>query len=694
MSSGARNFFENLFSVFAFPSKHGERVTASWFPAAAGRHRIETRYHVRMEFPRKTSPGRQSGRQHDIPHGARAGGYSQAYNQDYAYGQGYGQQDFGQDAPVQDDSLILNRYRPLGTAGEGGFGTVQLAWDTRIHRRVAVKSMQIPASMQMGYQDSSVFDELSPSQIPGLEEARTAALLTHPNIVQVYDFEVQGGMAYLIMEYVDGMTLQELLRTVGDDMTLDMVAAVFGGVAHALEFAHENQVLHLDIKPANILIDRQGQVKVADFGLARLSDVWGYSAANGGTIGYMPPEQMRQEPLDARCDEWALASVLYEMISGRNPFVARSIPDAIQVVENAEIVLPSLCMEGLSDQADDVIFYALDPDRNERYSSVRDFDDELSHYLGDEAMGRRQIQSALASYLADDGSQTDQTSSMWTAGFSALKPKFERFSGKVTAMSLRVWALLTSLAAAVAELPTFDVLGGWTTAQCKVAFVAMLAVAFFFPKAGALISLLLLGVTLLVHGAYIPAVLIAALSLAWWLSLGGKGNAEADCGTLPFAAGAVGLNQISPLLCGFFLPAGSAVRSVVFNWMLAVFLAAFGGVSLLGWNVNLGTFANGAFEKNLIALLTDPDTYVVLASWIIAAGVTSVLVGRSSRGAAVGGAAAGGGILIAGSMAVTAFSSGFTSWTPNANYLVPAIIAMILVGILGWVYEPERGDAK
>lgn len=650
-----------------------------------------------MEFPRKTCYGRQDGQQNQQLHG-QTGVFSQGYGRDNAAGSqsygGYAANSQGNGEPVQDGSLILNRYRPLCKAGEGGFGTVQLAWDTRIHRRVAVKSMQIPASLQIGYQDSNVFDELSPSQIPGLEEARTAAMLTHPNIVQVYDFEVQGGIAYLIMEYVDGMTLQDLLRTAGDDMTLDMVTAVFDGVAHALEFAHENQVLHLDIKPANILIDRQGQVKVTDFGLARLSDIWGYSAANGGTIGYMPPEQMRQEPLDARCDEWALASVLYEMISGRNPFAARSIPDAIQVIENAEIVLPSLCMEGLSDQADDVIFYALDPDRNERYSSVRDFDDELAHYMGDEAMGRRQIQSALSSYLVDDGSQPDQTSSMWTSGFSALKPKFERLGGKVTTVSLRIWALLTSMAAAVAELPTFDVLGGWTTAQCKVAFVAMLAVAFFFPKAGALVSLLLLAVTLLMHGVYVPALLIAALSLTWWLSIGGKGNAEADCGTLPFAAGAVGLNQIAPLLCGFFLPAGSAAKSAVFNWILAVFLAAFGGVSLLGWNVSLGTFANGVLEKNLVALLSDATTYIVLASWVIAACVTSMLVGRGTRGAAVGGAAAGGGVLIAGAMVVTGFSSGFASWAPNVNYLVPAIIAMLLVGILGWVYEPDRPDAN
>ena len=511
--------------------------------------------------------------------------------------------------------------------------------------------------------------------------------------MQVYDFEVHAGMAYLIMEYVDGMTLQELLRTVGDDMTLDMVTAVFEGVAHALEFAHQNQVLHLDIKPANILIDRQGQVKVVDFGLARLSDAWGYTTANGGTIGYMPPEQMWQEPLDARCDEWALASVLYEMVSGANPFLARDIPGAIQAIEQAEIVLPSLCMEGLSPEADDVIFYALDPDRYERYASVRDFDEELGAFLGDEALGRQQIQAALTTSLVDDGSDAASSESMWTSGFAALKPHFERLGGKVTTVSLRVWGLLTALAAAVAELPTFDMLGGWTSPLCEASLAGMLVVGFLVPRAGALVAVGLMALTLLLHGVYLPAVLLLAVGLVWWLGLGSSGNAAANCGMLPMVSGAVGLNQIAPLLCGFFLPVRDAVKSAAFAWFLAVILASLGGNSLLGWGVNLGTLNADTVQGNLVSLLTKPTTYAVLASWAVAAGVCSLLVKRDTRGTAVAGAGAGGAVLIVGAMAVTGVSSGFADWMPDANFLVPSIIAAILVGVLGWVYSPARPDA-
>ena len=107
------------------------------------------------------------------------------------------------------------------------------------------------------------------SRIPGLDEARTAAMLSDPNIVAVYDFEIQDSTAYLIMEYVEGMTLTELLHNHDAELTLDIVAAVLDGVAHALEVAHENGVLHLDIKPDNILINHAGQVKVTDFAWPR-----------------------------------------------------------------------------------------------------------------------------------------------------------------------------------------------------------------------------------------------------------------------------------------------------------------------------------------------------------------------------------------------------------------------------------------
>ena len=324
---------------------------------------------------------------------------------------------------VRSQQLILNRYRPIAEAGSGGFGTVQIAWDTRIQRKVAIKCIEldeadaaraalpgadavspagaiVPAwdeerglagpSEELGAFGEDAADEpfvRSLAHLPGLDEARTAAMLSDSNIVAVYDFEVQGSTAYLIMECVEGITLGQLLRRYDEQLSLDIVAAVFAAVSHALEVAHDNQVLHLDIKPDNVLINRQGQVKVTDFGLATLADASGFGVAGGGTIGYMPPEQMRQESLDARCDEWALASVVYEMLAGENPFLAPDFERAEAVIEEAELVLPSLCWDDLDAAADDVIFYALDPNREERYDNVADFAEELEPFLGDPKRG-------------------------------------------------------------------------------------------------------------------------------------------------------------------------------------------------------------------------------------------------------------------------------------------------------------------
>lgn len=182
--------------------------------------------------------------------------------------------------PSGQENLLLGRYRLEGEAGHGGFASVKVAWDTRIQRRVAIKCMPLEEAAGMFPEGGSILlgkGAIDTSAVPGLEEARTAAKLSDSSIVQVYDFEVQDGMAYLILEYVDGMTLAEVLHTYPDEVDPDIVSAVFKAVAKALQVAHAHQVLHLDIKPENVLIDKQGHVKVTDFGLARLAGEAGYA---------------------------------------------------------------------------------------------------------------------------------------------------------------------------------------------------------------------------------------------------------------------------------------------------------------------------------------------------------------------------------------------------------------------------------
>lgn len=224
---------------------------------------------------------------------------------------------FSPDVPLEGTSSreLLKRYQPLETLATGGFGSIEICRDTHLRRRVAIK--RIPLINGAGMPASDIMDVL--------REAHTAAMLQHPNIVQVIDFTHDTAYAYLVMEYVDGMSLAEFLHRVdGHSLTFDEAAAIADALGQALTFAHSNGVLHLDIKPANVLIDHSGNVKLTDFGMARLSSAGGFGGSRGGTIGYMPPEQLDIETgtVDERADVFALACVIYEGLCGSAPFMA------------------------------------------------------------------------------------------------------------------------------------------------------------------------------------------------------------------------------------------------------------------------------------------------------------------------------------------------------------------------------------
>ena len=202
-------------------------------------------------------------------------------------------------------ALLLGRYRTIELRDTGGFGSVLVCWDVRLQRRVAVKCLPLDAEGDA----ASVVDE-------ALAEARASSFLTHPNIVTVHDFAVDDRYAYIVMEYVDGVTLAELMaRVEGGVLIWCEVAHVLRSVAAALAYAHDNGVLHLDIKPANVMVARDGSVKLADFGMASIASAAGWGGARGGTVGYMPPEQLTGDLVDERTDVFALAAVCYEALT-------------------------------------------------------------------------------------------------------------------------------------------------------------------------------------------------------------------------------------------------------------------------------------------------------------------------------------------------------------------------------------------
>ena len=294
-----------------------------------------------------------------------------------------------QASPTAEPEILLDRYRVLARRGNGGFGTVCTCWDTRLQRRVAIKRMPLlGASGTPGVLASTVDEALS--------EARTACLLAHPNIVTVHDFEIEDDYAYLVMEFVDGLNLSELLaRVEGGYLTYAEAAHMVSSLAKALQYAHENGVLHLDIKPTNIMIDRQGTVKLADFGMATLASAAGYGGARGGTVGYMPPEQVEGMLVDERSDIFSLAVVLRQALTGSNVFAGRTAKESLDhMYKGPKIPLLKEDPE-IPFSVDAALTQALSPEPSTRQGSVVEFAQEIVAPLGSEKQGEKSLKSLV-----------------------------------------------------------------------------------------------------------------------------------------------------------------------------------------------------------------------------------------------------------------------------------------------------------
>ena len=586
-------------------------------------------------------------------------------------------------------NLILNRYRPLEEAGAGGFATVLAAWDTRIQRRVAIKCLRLD-----GY--ASPADARSPREIPGLDEARTAAMLSDSHIVGVYDFDASGAQAYLIMEYMDGITLTELMREEGA-LSLDVATCVFEAVAGALETAHENQVLHLDIKPDNVLINRQGQVKVADFGLSQLSHAAGYGRAAGGTIGYMPLEQMRLEACDARTDEWALAALTYEMLVGENPFRAPGLDAAERAIEQAEVFVPSMVRGDLNEEVDEALFGALAIDRDDRFDSVELFADAMLPHMGDARRGAREL-AVLVGEACDDGADCDEGCGAASAflpgrgGSHAGLCMIDRMAPRTKALVARLWAaVVCGFAAfeAAANIPAcMTIAGRMEPAFWGVVGVAV-AAALAWPGADAAFAVGTLVVALALSGSPFLALALALAGVAWLVLGGAPHHACANVGITAVLAGAFGFAPVVPLLAGYFLNVKHAFAATAFAVVSAFCLACAGSLDLTGWNV----FAFGAMpgasamEDAALSLVASPVVWAMAASWLVAAVVCSLLCARGNRGLAACGMLAATTILVLGVIAATRLGG---ADFPDVAQLAPALVAGIAMTCATAAGVPSR----
>ena len=216
-------------------------------------------------------------------------------------------------------------YRLLREVGRGGMGTVYEAEDERLGRRVAVKLL--PPEVSRDPRAKKRF----------LREARTASAVDHPNLCTVHDVGECDGRLYFVLSFYEGETLRERLRR--GPLPVDQAREVAIQVARGLARAHEAGIIHRDIKPANVMLTRRGEVKILDFGIARLQGdqtSLTRTGASWGTPAYMSPEQARGEPVDGRSDVWALGVLLYEMIAGRRPFGGDSVEALISSILTRE----------------------------------------------------------------------------------------------------------------------------------------------------------------------------------------------------------------------------------------------------------------------------------------------------------------------------------------------------------------------
>ena len=220
----------------------------------------------------------------------------------------------------------IGRYRPQGVIGTGGMGTVYRAHDPVIDRTVAVKVVRTDA-----LDSAARVEYLDRFRL----EAQAAGRCSHPAIVAVFDVISAGGDPAIVMEFVAGRSLAELLRGGPAARAAVPIADLLGQVLDGLGYAHRLGITHRDIKPANIIVTDAGRAKIADFGIARLTDLAGghmltQAGAMLGTPSYMAPEQIGDAPVDHRTDLFAVGAVLYEALTGRPPFAGRSALETIQ----------------------------------------------------------------------------------------------------------------------------------------------------------------------------------------------------------------------------------------------------------------------------------------------------------------------------------------------------------------------------
>lgn len=315
------------------------------------------------------------------------------------------------DVPASKIPKKIGRYEIKKLLGRGGFGSVYLAQDEQLKRDVAIK---LNLSSSASSQAVKMF----------LDEAQILAELDHPNIVPVYDVGTYEGDIYIVSKLVDGTDLAARIKKNRPDLTLSLT--LVATIADALQFAHSKGLIHRDIKPGNILLDKSERPYLADFGIAlRESDYVG-SMEMAGTPAYMSPEQARGEGhlMTHQSDIYSLGVVLYELLLGRRPFQAKSAYELLKLVKTSEVRTPRTYDASIPSDLERICMKALARRPSERFAIAKDFADELRYFLAnrmDSQSARRGLSSAHSTNVST--SQSDEQPSTKSADTPAKIPR-------------------------------------------------------------------------------------------------------------------------------------------------------------------------------------------------------------------------------------------------------------------------------
>jgi TolB-like protein/Tfp pilus assembly protein PilF/predicted Ser/Thr protein kinase len=267
----------------------------------------------------------------------------------------------------------ISHYRILKRLGEGGMGVVYEAADTRLERTVALKFLHQQAM------------ESKEARLRLINEAKAAAALQHANICTVHEIGEAEGQIFIAMAYLQGQSLSEKIST-GPLLPAEAVELAIQ-IGQGLQAAHVQGIVHRDLKPANIMVTDQGQAVVMDFGLAQKADVTRLTRTGTtvGTAAYMSPEQVRGEAVDQKADIWALGAVLYEALTGRQPFEGDNVPALMYSVLNTEPALPSTGRTDVPKGLDAIVAKTLAKAADQRYQQMADLIEDLQALRDDPA---------------------------------------------------------------------------------------------------------------------------------------------------------------------------------------------------------------------------------------------------------------------------------------------------------------------